>query len=233
MVSSQKEYVDNKYDAHLLDWNSSPRLICYLGFHSLRLWAEISLDTETFKSENIHIWLRLKVRQGKSEKFNREYKLQIPFSHLDWSLPKCEPSSRVWGSVLWLVSGHNAGLWLVNTHHSPARGLRQEEGGRGAHDGAQAEDEEREDGGVASLANVNCVTKYRWCSGVTKSDLVILFGLGNHLTSEYIQHYQISLKESGKLSSRLGIRVSLTRYTTRGEVKMAIPPTISVSATPW
>ena len=40
-------------------------------------------------------------------------------------------------------------------------GLRQEEGGRGAHDGAQAEDEEREDGGVASLANVNCVTKYR------------------------------------------------------------------------
>lgn len=58
-----------------------------------------------------------------------------------------------------MVSGHNEGLSLVNTHHSPARGLREEEGGRRAHDGAEAEDKEREDGGVASLGrtNVNCV----------------------------------------------------------------------------
>ena len=95
---------------------------------------------------------------GKQKHLETEW-LKIIFFYLDWSLPKCEPSSRVWGSVLWWVSGHNEDLWLVSTHHSPASSLREEEGGRGAHDGAQAEDEEREDGGVASLdmTNVKCV----------------------------------------------------------------------------
>ena len=58
-----------------------------------------------------------------------------------------------------MVSGHNEDLVNTHHHHSPARSLREEEGGPGAHDGAQAEDEEREDGGVASLdmTNVKCV----------------------------------------------------------------------------
>ena len=64
---------------------------------------------------------------------------------------------KVWAILQGLgqrpMIGHNEGLWLVSTHHhdSPARSLREEEGGPGAHDGAQAEDKKREDGGVASL----------------------------------------------------------------------------------
>ena len=37
--------------------------------------------------------------------------------------------------------------------HSPARRLREEEGGRSADDGAETEDEQRQDGGVAGLGD--------------------------------------------------------------------------------
>ena len=57
------------------------------------------------------------------------------------------------GSCDWSMVTMKASNWstLRKLRHSPARGLREEEGGCGADNGAQAEYEQRQHGGVASL----------------------------------------------------------------------------------
>ena len=145
----------------------SARLISYLGLHS-GLRARISLNTEAIKPENIwyldwslKMWKGLQLNMKELTSLNSRLLTSVLAAHLDWSLPKCDPSSSVWGRVLWLVNGHNEGLWLVNTN-SPARSLRKEEGGCGANNGAQAEYEQRQHGGVASLGRQGVKITVSW-----------------------------------------------------------------------
>ena len=123
MVSSQKEYVDNKYDAQLPNWNSGPGLICYLGFHS-SLGAGISLDTETFKSENIHILLKLKRRQGNRIILReRNWKNGSKLTFLTWidlSRKVTRPPGSGAGSYDWSVVRMNASDWSTLITHLPA-----------------------------------------------------------------------------------------------------------------
>ena len=54
------------------------------------------------------------------------------------------------GSCDWSMVTMKSSDWST-LRNSPARGLREEEGGCGADNGAQAENEQRQHGGVASL----------------------------------------------------------------------------------
>ena len=157
MVSSQREYVDNKYTMLIIITETQAP-------GSSAILASTAASERGFlliqKHSNLKIFLfdwDWKGDRGKRKHLEREW-LQNHFS-----LPGLIPP-EVWAILQGLgqrpmigYSGHNEDL--VNTHHSPARSLREEEGGRGAHDGAQAEYEEREDRGVASLDmnNIKCV----------------------------------------------------------------------------
>ena len=125
MVSSQKEYVDNKYDAQLPNWNSGPGLICYLGFHS-RLGAGISLDTETFKSENIHIHILLKLKRRQGNRIilrERDWKNGSKFTLLTWidlSRSVSRPPGSGAASYDWSVVTIKASDWSTLITHLPA-----------------------------------------------------------------------------------------------------------------